>query len=302
MRKVIEMAAIESAAKVTKEDIKFSLELMDIRKGDVLLVHSALSSIGFVDGGAEAVIDALLETVGEEGTIVMSTLTGWFEPFDAETTPSAVGKISEQFRKRKAALRSLHPVHSVAAIGKYARDITQGHEKCKTGCGEGTPYLKIRDLGGKVMLLGVDMDRNTIMHSLEEEINALYLRTLDIPAPTYIEGHEGKTFTLKKFPPGHRDFIGFTPILRKKDALIEGRIGNAEVKVMDIRKLFEVGLEALKQDPLLFICHNENCNSCHWSRALYGHEEIDYSRYEGNGCNDGDCEICVVKAEERGNV
>lgn len=279
---------------VKKEDILLSLDLMDIKKGDMLLVHSALSSIGHVDGGADTVIDALLESVGKEGTVVMSTLTGWFEPFDADNTPSAVGMITEKFRLRGNAFRSLHPVHSVAAIGKHAEYITAGHEKCETGCGAGTPYYKIRDLGGKVMLLGVDMDRNTIMHSLEEEINALYLRTLDIPAPTYINDHENKKYTLRKFPPGHRDFIRLTPILRRRESIIEGKIGDAAVKIMEVRKLFEIGLEVLTQDPLFFICHNSRCNSCHWSRLLYQEVEIDFSRYKGNGCTDESCEICVV--------
>lgn len=186
---------------VNKEDIKFSLELMEIVKGDVVIVHSSLSSIGYVTGGADTVIDALLETVGDEGTIIMSTLTGWFEPFDVENSPSAVGKISEVFRKRKNAYRSLHPVHSVAAIGKDAKYITEGHNNCNTGCGPGTPYYKIKELNGKIMLLGVDMDRNTIMHCLEEEIDALYLRTLDIIAPTYIDNYKQKKFILNKFPP-----------------------------------------------------------------------------------------------------
>ncbi|HHW49297.1 MAG TPA: AAC(3) family N-acetyltransferase [Clostridiaceae bacterium] len=279
---------------IRKEDILFSLELMDIKKGDVLLVHSALTSIGFVEGGADTVIDAFLEAVGEEGTIVMSTLTGWFSPFDPVSTPSAVGLISEKFRLRPNAMRSLHPVHSVAAIGKHAHFITKDHDKCETGCGEGTPYLKIRDLNGKIVLLGVDMDRNTMMHSMEEAIDAVYLRTLDIPAPTYIDGYKDKTFTLKKFPPGHRDFLRITPYLRRKEALMEGKIGNAVVKVIDAVKLFEYGLEILKEDPMLFICHNPNCNSCHWSRKLYNKETIDLSRYEGNGCVDNTCEICVI--------
>lgn len=279
---------------VSKDDIVYSLKLMDIKKGDILLVHSSLSSIGFVDGGADSVIDALLEAVGEEGTIVMSTLTGWFEPFDCSTSPSAVGKISEKFRRRENAKRSLHPVHSVAAVGKHAEYITSGHELCETGCGMGTPYLKIMELGGKVMLLGVDMDRNTVMHSLEEEVNSVYLRTLDIPAPTYFEGYRDRKFTLRKFPPGHRDFIGITPLLREQDAIIEGKIGDAAVKVMEVKKLFEIGLDALEKDPMLFICHNENCNSCHWSRLLHSGLPVELSRYENNGCCDATCEICVI--------
>ena len=123
---------------ITKKEIKRSLQLMGIVPGDTLLLHSALTAIGKVDGGADTVIDAFLEAIGEEGTLVMSTLTGWFAPFDAATSPSAVGYLSEVFRKRPGVLRSLHPVHSVCAYGKNAAFITEGHEHCKTGCGEGT--------------------------------------------------------------------------------------------------------------------------------------------------------------------
>ena len=280
---------------VCKEDIKFSLRLMGIEKGNILFVHSSLSSIGYVDGGADTVIDALLETVGEDGTIVMPTLTGWHDHFDPDLTPSGVGKISEKFRLRKNAMRSLHPVHSVAAIGKHAEFITGGHDKCETGCGKGTPYQKIRDLDGKILLLGVDMNRNTTMHSLEEEIDACYLKEQEIPAPVYIEDYMNKKYVLKKFPPGHRDFLSLTPVLRRKGELIEGKIGNAVVKVISVRKLFETGLEELSKNPLHFICNNPNCNSCHWSRLIYSKSCIDYDRYSENGCNDKHCEICVVE-------
>jgi len=280
---------------IIKEDIIYSLSLLGIKKGDIVLVHSTLSSIGYVDGGSDTVIDAFLETVEEDGTIVMSSLTGWDTPFDAMSTPSAVGKISEVFRKRNNAFRSLHPVHSVVAIGKKAEHIVGGHDKCETGCGKGSPYMKIRDLGGKILLLGVDMDRNTFMHTLEDEVDAQYLLTLDIPAPTYIENWQNKKFKLKKFPPGHRDFIALTPVLRKKDAIIEGMIGNAVVKVIDVRKLHDIGVELLKQDPLFFICHNENCNSCHYTRLK--HKNMNFSKYLHNGCFDTNCEICVVVSQ-----
>jgi len=276
---------------ITKSDILLGLQLADIRPGDILLVHSALSSIGYVQGGADTVVDALLEAVGEQGTIVMSTLTGWSAPFDPDRSPSAVGRISEVFRRRPGVLRSRHPVHSVAAYGAAAKQITEGHECCETGCGEGTPYLKVRDLGGKAVLLGVDMDRNTAMHGLEELIDARYLRTLAIPAPTYLKQD---TFTLQKFPPGHRDFLRITPVLRRENVMVEGRIGQAVLRVIDMQGLYRIGMELLREDPLYFICNNENCNSCHWSRLLYGSEAIDMSRYEKNHCQDPTCEICVI--------
>ncbi len=289
---------------VKKEDILFSLRNMGIIEGDSIIVHSSLTAIGYVENGADTVIDALIEAVGDRGNLVMSTLTGWETPFDVNTTPSGVGRISEVFRNRKNTLRSLHPVHSVAAAGKDAEYLTHGHENCETGCGKGTPYYKLKDLNGKILLLGVDMDRNTMMHCLEEEIDALYLWTLDIPAPTYIENYQEKSFTLKKFPPGHRDFLKITPELRKNEAMVEGFIGNAQVKVIDINNLFEIGLKILHEDPLFFMCENENCNSCHKSRLLYKKEkvEIDYERYNRNKCRDGSCEICVVPGEGVQNV
>lgn len=282
-------------ASVGYDQILSSLRFMGIREGDVLLVHSALTSIGYVEGGADAVIDALMAAVGRSGTLVMSTLTGWASSFDPEKTPSAVGIISEVFRRRPGVLRSLHPVHSVAACGARAEEIVKGHERCATGCGEGTPYMKIIQLGGKVMLLGVDMDRNTMMHTLEEAAGVQYLLELEIPAPNYPPYNGKGTFVLRKFPPGHRDFLRITPDLRKAGVMKEGRIGKAVTKVMEAKGLFEVGLRILKEDPLYFICKNEMCNFCVYARNQYTETNRKPVR-RANHCVDGSCEICVPPA------
>jgi len=293
---------------LTKSDIEFSLSLMGIKNGDTLLVHSAYTAIGNVEGGADTVIDAFLSTIGSEGTLVMSTLTGWSAPFDRDTSPSAVGWLSECFRRRKGTLRSMHPVHSVAAYGRHAKYITEGHESCPTGCGEGTPYDKIERLGGKAILLGVDMDRNTIMHMLEERADLKYLLSLDIPAPSYDSAyvhensHGQKLFTLTKFPPGHRDFLSATPYLRRSGAMTEGMIGNAVTKVIDIKKLSGIMDEVLKADPLFFICHNPSCNFCNWARKLQSGDKINFEEYTENVCSDKSCEVCVVDESYRPNI
>ncbi len=284
---------------LTKSDVKFSLEIMGIKPGDTVLVHSALTAIGEVDGGAETVIDAFLETVTESGNIVMSTLTGWAKPFDRNTSPSAVGWLSEAFRRRAGVLRSMHPVHSVAAYGKNAAYIVADHEKCPTGCGDGTPYDKLEKLGAKAILLGVDMDRNTIMHMTEERANLPYLLSLDIPAPTYTPDKE--YFTLEKFPPGHRDFLSSTPMLRRAGAITEGLIGNAVTKVLDIKTLTSLLAEKLSEDPLYFICKNPNCNFCNWAIKITNGEPIDYSEYDIR-CTDPTCEVCAVDESYRPNI
>ena len=246
---------------VTKEQIVYSLKLGGIQEGDVVLMHSALSAIGYVEGGADTVIDAVLEAVGPTGTFAVSTMA-FNHPFDAANNPSTVGIISETHRKRPNSIRSLRPVHSINAIGAKAEELTRDHDKCDTNCGQGSPYLKLRDMGGKIILLGVDMNRNTTLHAVEDIMDSVYLVNQTVPAPMYMEDYQNKTMVMKKFCPGHRNFLGFTADLRKADALIEVCIGNAVAKIIDVSKMFQLGQELLEQDPLYFLCKNENCAHC----------------------------------------
>lgn len=257
---------------ITKEQIVFDLQLGGIQKGDVILMHSALSSIGFVEGGAETVIDAVLEAVGPEGTFAVSTMNGT-HPFDAENAPSTVGIISEKHRQRPNSLRSLRPVHSINAIGARAEELIRDHDKCETNCGEGSPYLKLRDMGGKIILLGVDMNRNTTLHAIEDIMDGVYLVSREVPAPLYMPDHEGKTMVMKKFCPGHRDFLRFTPVLRRAGALTEIRIGNAVAKIIDVRKMFELGQKLLAEKPLFFMCDNASCSFCSNAHRLQAEKD-----------------------------
>jgi len=246
---------------ITKEDICFSLKLGGIGRGDVVLMQSALSSIGHVEGGADTVIDAVLDTIGPEGTFAVVTMT-FHHPFDAENDPSVVGAISETHRKRPDSIRSLRPIHSVNAIGARAKELTEHHDLCESSCGVGSPYVKLRDMGGKIILLGVDLSRNTTQHAIEDLMDACYLTDLSIPAPTYQPDYEGKTMVLKKFCGGHRDFLPFTADLRRAGALTEVLIGNATARIIDVKKMFELGQECLRRDPFYFLCQNENCEHC----------------------------------------
>jgi len=109
----------------TEQRLRRDLEALGVRSGRVLLVHSSLSSLGVVSGGAATVIDALRALLGPEGTLVMPSHT-WDRPgrgdfaFDIGKTPSCVGAISEKFRTMPGAIRSLHPTHSVVALGPKA--------------------------------------------------------------------------------------------------------------------------------------------------------------------------------------
>lgn len=174
----------------TIRSLENDLRTLGVRPGMTLLVHSSLSSLGWVCGGAMAVVLALESVLGPEGTLVMpahsygwSDPAGWRNPavpqgwvelcreempaFDPAWTPTTeMGAIPEAFRGQPGALRSEHPVVSFAARGKHAAAITDGHEMDYSQ-GERSPLARIYDLQGWVLLLGVGYSCNTSLHLAE---------------------------------------------------------------------------------------------------------------------------------------
>ena len=151
------------------------------------MVHTSLSSLGYVCGGAQTVIEALIHCVGKEGTIMMPTQswknldpnTGvyWQEPeewwdvicenipaYDKRITPTnTMGAVAEMFRQWQGTLRSDHPARSVAAWGRHAEYLTENHDLSNI-FGEGSPIGKLYELDGYVLLIGVGYDKNTSLH------------------------------------------------------------------------------------------------------------------------------------------
>ena len=172
---------------VLKQDILSALSEVGVCNGQTIMVHTSLSSLGFVCGGAQVIIEALLETVGTEGTIMMPTqswknldpATGvhWEEPenwwqlirenwpaYNKDITPTnTMGAVAEMFRKWPGALRSDHPARSVAAWGKHAEYLTSAHDLSNI-FGDGSPIGKLYEQDGLVLLIGVGYDKNTSLH------------------------------------------------------------------------------------------------------------------------------------------
>ena len=183
---VIEKSSRPQTVKTLIKDLKN----IGVREGMVLLVHSSLSSIGWISGGAVAVILALEEVLGKNGTLVMPTCSGdlsdpskWENPpvpidwceeirktmpvFDSNLTPTrGVGIIPEVFRKQEGVIRSGHPQVSFTARGKNAGYITDDHS-LEYAFGEKSPLGKIYRLDGYVLLMGVGHINNTSLHLAE---------------------------------------------------------------------------------------------------------------------------------------
>ena len=174
----------------TIKSLQADFEALGVKKGMVLLVHSSLSAMGWVCGGAVAVIIALQEVLGETGTLVMpahstdlSDPRQWANPpvpeswwqtiretmpaYDPDLTPTrSMGKIAETFRKQNEVLRSAHPQRSFWARGPQASSIINNHAFAY-GFGEHSPLARIYDLQGFVLLLGVGHSSNTSIHLAE---------------------------------------------------------------------------------------------------------------------------------------
>ncbi|MCX5642582.1 MAG: AAC(3) family N-acetyltransferase [Candidatus Omnitrophica bacterium] len=237
--------------KITKSEIKKGLKEVGLKKGDLVLVHSALSSLGAVDNGPQAVIDALIKTVGPKGTVAMTRLGG------ALTTKT--------FAERKDTIESIHPTHPVAAWGRRAKELIHGHIAAPTACGKGTPFGRLIDWQGYILLLGVDQDRNTTLHAIEEFADSPYLSEIRVKYKD-ADGRE-KEKTLQKFPGPHRNFIGMDRLFRETGVMRTGKIGNAVVRLMQAQKMAQVSLKVLKDNPAAFLCDNPNCADCVMQRG-----------------------------------
>ena len=168
-------------AQVSRADVAAGLGQLGIAPGDTVFFHSSLSSMGHVVGGPETVVAGILDLVGPTGTIVVPTftLTERLGPFgswyDHETTASSVGLLTETLRRRPDALRSYHPTHSMAAVGRLARMVTAQHRYafgrispwCDAGFAQGSPFDLLVRWNAWYVLLGVSFQVQTLMHYLE---------------------------------------------------------------------------------------------------------------------------------------
>ena len=202
---VSEQTAISASDEpATVDSLVADFRRLGIGEGDIVIVHSSLSALGWVAGGAQAVIEALLDTVGSAGTIVMPTQSGqlsdpaaWSDPpvppawvpviraslpaYDPYLTPTrSMGQVVECFRQHRQTLRSAHPTASFAANGAKASAIIGSHPLTPS-LGESSPLGRLYDLDAKVALIGVGHARNTSLHLAE-------YRAVWTGKATYIEG------------------------------------------------------------------------------------------------------------------
>jgi aminoglycoside 3-N-acetyltransferase len=238
------------------------LRQLGLATGDVVLVHASTGQIGFVAGGPQAVVEALLTVVGAAGTIVVPTHTPdntdpaeWQHPpvpeawwpvirgegpgFDPLRSPSHwMGVLAETVRTWPGTRRSHHPHVSFAALGPRAADITDDH-RVDDALGEHSPLGAINRLDGKVLLLGVGHDSNTSLHLAEWR------------QPSPPRGPRGGAV---RRADGSSEWVTWTDVIEDESdfaalgadfeatgAVRVGPVGNATTRLMDQRALVDFG-------------------------------------------------------------
>jgi aminoglycoside 3-N-acetyltransferase len=244
----------------TAEDIARDLCALGVTTGSTIIVHSSLSSLGYVVGGARAVVLALLEVLGPQGTLVvpahssdLSDPKNWHHPpipeawwptvrdampaYDPHlTTTRRIGVVAEMIRHLPGALRSSHPRVSFAALGPHAQFITKDHDLVDS-FGDLSPLARLYDLDAQILLLGVGHLNNTTLHLAESRAPATRPMILD-GAPMIVESQR-QWVSYESLDYDSDDFEQVGAALNKAGLETQGPVGGASSKLMLVKPVVD---------------------------------------------------------------
>ncbi|MCX5301723.1 AAC(3) family N-acetyltransferase [Streptomyces sp. NBC_00193] len=234
----------------TRASLAAELRGLGLRPGETLLVHSSLSSLGWVCGGAATVVTALLDALGDAGTLVVPTHSGdnsdpaqwsnppvpeawWADiraampPFDARTTPTrGMGAVPEAVRTWPGAVRSGHPQTSFAALGPRAATLTDGHAPdCRLG--ERSPLARLEEAGARILLLGAGFDSCTAFHLAEYRVAG----PLEDNSFALLTPQGRRWTTVRDTAVSSDDFEDLGAAFEKDRPVLRGRVGGAEARL-----------------------------------------------------------------------
>ncbi|MBP1573799.1 MAG: AAC(3) family N-acetyltransferase [Oscillospiraceae bacterium] len=240
----------------TKDDLKKQLSEIGIKSSDTVMIHTSMRAVGEVENGADGLIDAFSEYLSD-GLFLVPTHT-WDSVykdkpiFDSRTAVPCIGAVPKTAAQRSDGIRSLHPTHSIWAKGKNAEEYVKGEEKAQSPAPVGFAWDRLADVNAKILLIGVGNDKNTFIHSIDERADIP--DRLGEPYDTVLIDADGNE--IKGVMRGHKCsrtndvskfYVNFEPALVSSGAQTFGKLGNAEVRVVDAKKCREVIMKILSR-------------------------------------------------------
>lgn len=245
----------------TKNSIMKDIEQTGIRKNGTLLIHSSMKAIGVVEGGGDSVLDAFIEYM-KDGLLLFPTHS-WSDKslkdgiYDPKTEPACVGLLPNLFMKKAGAIRSMHPTHSVTAMGNRAQEYVLRDSDVYTPCPRNGCFGGLYDEEAQLLFLGATLKTNTFIHSIEEWLNIpdrinsqskkiklLFgdkdVREIDFRGHYSTRGDVSKNYDKLLIP---MILMGIAK---------EVKIGDAVSYVVEVKPMADWVIGLLKEKPLLF--------------------------------------------------
>jgi len=243
-----------------------------------------MRAVGPVDGGADTVIDALLEVIGPDGTILVPAFNernilsdSWNDSLVRSVSRASnsdiatfiegpsreqVGVFAACLASRETASLSSHPSFSFAAIGKNARFLVDG-ATFHYPLGSNSPLARLHQINGGILLIGVDHTSNSALHLAENWIDAPYARRKAI-----VRTVDDSTEEMEGSPECSLGFAKIEPILRQARILRSGYVGNAPTQRMSIQHVVSMAIEMMRGNPESLLCDDPACAACTLARKF----------------------------------
>lgn len=252
-------------APITKKSLIEDLSNLGLKTGQTILVHSSMSQIGWVSGGAQTVIEALLSILGNEGTLMMPTHSAqntnpanWQHPpvpeswwqtlrenrpaYDPAITPTReMGAIPEMFRNYPNVKRSAHPVGSFSAIGHHTDYLLDNHTDLKEMFGDNSPIGKLYELDGHVLLLGVGHANNTSIHLAEYRAGFPTKKYIQEGCAMMVDGQR-QWVDFEMFDVDDEDFVDIGDAYHSKHGKVSGKVGIADTILVSQRSIVDFAI------------------------------------------------------------
>ena len=243
----------------TREILLAQLQDLGIRQGDVLLVHTAFSRIAPIQGGVATLIESLLDVLGAKGTLVMPSMS--YEDdvvFDAKETPCPeMGVVADSFWRLSGVQRSNNH-HAFAALGPQAPWITQPHP-WDVPHGLNSPAGRVYELGGQILLLGVDHDANTCLHLAENLAGVRYRLPKHL---TILRDNQPTRVTYDEIDHCCQNFQKMNQHLTELGLQQTGHVGQGTGRLMPARGLVDTAVTMLHADETCFLHPRGQCDEC----------------------------------------